>query len=215
MTGFSSRWQKRNTEDLGDRIKNAVRPPPPLKPRLEQASKQLQVEITKLETNSRRLKEKEESIFGRIVTSLRKHERQQAGMLANELAEVRKMTKMMISAKLALEQITLRLNTIQDLGDVASMLSPTLGVISGVRSQLVAVIPEAQGEIAEISDLLSGILSDAGQLTPTPINFEIANAEADKVLAEAAAVAEHEMRDRFPDLPVSEDLSGVKEDALS
>ena len=49
--------------------------------------------------------------------------------------------------------------------------------------------------------LISSILVDAGQLGAGVINFESANEEADKILAEAGAVAEQKMRDKFPDLP--------------
>jgi division protein CdvB (Snf7/Vps24/ESCRT-III family) len=204
MSDFSARWQKRETKKLRTRIRESVKAPPPIRPRIEQASRQIQLQITKLNANSSKLREKESAVFNKVVASLQKHDREHANMLANELAEVRKMNKMITSAKLALEQIALRLNTIQDLGDVTAMLSPTMGVIKGVRSQLIGVVPEAQSEIGEISNLLGGILADAGQMGPaTSINFEVANDEANKILAEAGAVAEQAMREKFPDLPVT------------
>jgi division protein CdvB (Snf7/Vps24/ESCRT-III family) len=212
MSNFSSKWQKQYQPGLGSRIKDSIKTPPPLRPRIEQASRQIGVQITKLEAHSARLREKEGTLFNKVVSSIQKHEKEHANMLANELAEIRKMDKMVTSAKLALEQISLRLNTIQDLGDITAMLSPTMGIIKGVRSQLTGLVPEAQSEIGEISDLLSSILSDVGQMNPTPINFETANEEAEKVLAEAAAVAEQTLRQRFPDLPVTEeDLQGEGE----
>ena len=205
MSNFSSKWQKQNIPGLGSRIKDSIKAPAPLRSRIEQASRQINVQITKLEANSSRLREKEAVLFNKVVSSLQKHEKEHANMLANELAEIRKMDKMVTSAKLAFEQIALRLNTIQDLGDITAMLSPTMGIIKGVRSQLTGLVPEAQSEMGEISDLLSAILSDVGQMNAAPINFDTANEEADRVLAEAAAVAEQTMRQRFPDLPITED----------
>ena len=73
----------------------------------------------------------------------------------------------------------------------------------GLAPAMANVVPEAQGEMSEISDLLSNILVDAGQSSSTSIDFEVANEEADKVLAEASVVAESKMRDKFPDLPSS------------
>lgn len=207
MPDFSSKWKKENEPSLGSRIIDSMKTPPPLRPRIELASKQIGVQITKLDANSARLREKESVLFNKVVSSIQRHEREHANMLANELAEVRKMDKMVTSAKLALEQIALRLSTIQDLGDITAMLSPTMGIIKGVRTQLTGLVPEAQSEIGEISDLLSAILSDVGQVNAAPINFDTANEEADKVLAEAAAVAEQTMRERFPDLPITEDTA--------
>lgn len=63
------------------------------------------------------------------------------------------------------------------------------------------VLPEAEGEIGEISSLLSSILVDAGQVGGYSLNFEAANEDAEKVLAEAAAVAEQRMKEKFPDIP--------------
>jgi division protein CdvB (Snf7/Vps24/ESCRT-III family) len=203
MSQFSSKWQKSPQDSFGTRLKDTVRQPGPLKPRLEQATRQIQVQISKLDATSTKLRERDASIFNKVVASIQKHDTQHANILANELSEVRKMNKMVTQAKLALEQITLRLNTVQELGDIVVTLSPAMGVIRNVRSGLVSVIPEAEHEIGEISGLLSSILVDAGQLGSGVINFESANEEADKILAEAGAVAEQRMRDKFPDLPES------------
>jgi hypothetical protein len=120
-----------------------------------------------------------------------------------ELSEIRKMGKLVTQAKLAFEQIELRINTIRDMGDIAASLSPAVGIIRGIAPGLYNILPEAQSEIGEISGLLSGILVDAGQMSYGSINFETANGEAEKILAEAGAVAEQNMQDRFPDLPAS------------
>jgi division protein CdvB (Snf7/Vps24/ESCRT-III family) len=203
MSQFSNRWTKSSEDGITNRIKDTVRSPGPLKPRLEMATRQIQVQISKLDATSAKLRERDSSIFNKVVASIQKHDTQHANILANELSEVRKMNKMVTQAKLALEQITLRLNTVQELGDIVVTLSPAMGVIRNVRSGLVSVIPEAEHEIGEISGLLSSILVDAGQLGAGVINFESANEEADKILAEAGAVAEQRMRDKFPDLPES------------
>ncbi|SRR5579875_139580 len=207
MSKFSENWKKedesRSSGGFGFRIRNAVKTPEPLRPKIELATRQIQLQITRLNSTSAKLKEKDASIFNKVVTLIQKHDTQRANMLANELSEIRKMSKMVTHSKLALEQIELRLNTIQDLGDIAVMLSPAVGIIRSVGSELTSVVPEAQSEVGEISNLLSNILVDAGQMSATSINFESANEEADRVLAEASAVAEQRMRDRFPDLPES------------
>ena len=96
------------------------------------------------------------------MSSLQKHDTQHASAFATELAEIRKMNKMVTQAKLALEQIVLRLNTITELGDIVVTLTPAMSVIRNVKQGLVGVLPEAESEIGEISGLLSSILVDAG-----------------------------------------------------
>ncbi|MEM0313650.1 MAG: hypothetical protein QXQ41_03780, partial [Candidatus Bathyarchaeia archaeon] len=140
-------------------------------------------------------------IFARIVDAYTKHDMARANVFANELAEIRKMEKMIMHARLALEQIVLRLRTVTELGDVVSTLGPAISVLRVVQSGMTNVFPEAERELGQISNLLSGIIVEAGQSTGLSINFETANEDAQKILAEAAAVAEQKIKDKFPELP--------------
>ena len=124
-------------------------------------------------------------------------------MFANELAEVRKVGKMVTQSKLALEQIVLRLNTITELGDIVTTLAPATSIVRSVKQDIAGVMPDAEGEMGEVSSLLSGILVDAGSMGGYTMNFETANEEAEKALSEAAAVAESRMKEKFPDIPQS------------
>jgi division protein CdvB (Snf7/Vps24/ESCRT-III family) len=211
MSDFVSKWTKPSGGGFGERVREAIRPLGPLKPRLEAAIRQIQIQISKLDATSLKLKERDAAIFNKIVSAIQKHDMQHATVFANELAEIRKMNKMVTAAKLALEQIVLRLNTVQELGDIVVTLAPAMGVIRSIRSGLVSVLPEAESEISEISNLLGSILIDAGQLGAATINFEAANEDAERILAEASAVAEQKMREKFPEIPASVKTSETPE----
>jgi division protein CdvB (Snf7/Vps24/ESCRT-III family) len=176
----------------------------PLRPKLEMASRQIQIQVVKLEQATAKLRDKDASIFSKVVSSMQRNDTTRASMLANELSEVRKMSNVVMQAKLALEQLNLRLTTIQDLGDIANTLTPAINVIKGVQPGLVNLVPDAEQEIGEISSLLSGILVDAGQLDASQLNFEANSEEAEKVIEEASAIVEERMRNKFPDVPEDE-----------
>ena len=203
MSTFAGKWEKQNSQSFGGRVKDSVKNPGPLKPRLDLAVRQIQVQVAKLDSTSTKLRERDNSIFNKVVTSLQKHDTQHASVFANELAEIRKMNKMVTQAKLALEQIVLRLNTVTELGDIVVTLTPAMSVIRNVKQGLVGVLPEAENEIGEISGLLSSILVDAGTVGGYSLNFEAANEDAEKIMAEASAVAESRMKERFPEIPTS------------
>jgi division protein CdvB (Snf7/Vps24/ESCRT-III family) len=133
-----------------------------------------------------------------------------ANVFANELAEVRKMEKMIMHARLALEQIVLRLKTVSELGDVVTTLAPAVGVLRTVRNGMASIFPEAERELGQIGNLLSGIIIDAGQSTGLTINFETANDDAQKILNEAATVAEQRIKEKFPELPAGMPSLGEK-----
>jgi division protein CdvB (Snf7/Vps24/ESCRT-III family) len=66
---------------------------------------------------------------------------------------------------------------------------------------MASVFPEAERELGQIGNLLSGIIIDAGQSTGLTLNFEAANEDAQKILNEAAMVAEQKIKEKFPELP--------------
>lgn len=199
---FAKKWEdERNQQPLTDRIKEAVRPPGPLKPRLNTAVRRIEMQIQKLDKAGDKFSKRDKSIFSRIVDAYKKHDMSRANVFANELAEIRKMEKMIMHARLALQQIVLRLRTVSELGDVVSTLGPAVGVLRAVKSGMANVFPEAERELGNIGDMLSGIIMEAGEVGGVSMNFEAANEDAQKILTEAATVAEEKIKDKFPELP--------------
>jgi division protein CdvB (Snf7/Vps24/ESCRT-III family) len=199
---FAKKWEdKQDQTPITNKIKEAVRPPGPLKPRLDFAVRRIELQVQRLDKASERFSERDKSIFARIVDAYSKHDTPRANVFANELAEIRKMEKMIMHARLALEQIVLRLSTVSELGDVVTTLAPAVSVLRSVRTGMASIFPEAERELGSIGNLLNGIIIDAGQSTGLTINFESANEDAQKILTEAATVAEQKIKDKFPELP--------------
>ena len=199
---FARKWEARpDQQSITKKIKEAVRPPGPLKPRLDRAIRRIEVQIQKLDRASERFSQRDKSIFAKIVEAYTQHDMARANILANELAEIRKMEKMIMHAKLALEQIVLRLSTVSELGDIVTTLAPAVSVLRSVRGGMAMIFPEAERELGEIGDLLNGIIIEAGQTTGSTINFEAANEDAQKILNEAATVAEQRIKEKLPELP--------------
>ncbi|KPV65507.1 MAG: hypothetical protein AOA65_0111 [Candidatus Bathyarchaeota archaeon BA1] len=208
---FAKKWGEKEVETpFATKVKEAIRPPGPLKPRLDFAIRRIELQIQRLDQATDRFSDRDKSIFARIVDAYTKHDMPRANIFANELAEIRKMEKMIMHARLALEQIVLRLRTVTELGDVVSTLAPAVGVLRGVRTGMASILPEAEKELGQIGNLLSGIIIDAGQSTGLTINFETANEDAQRILNEAATVAEQRIKERFPELPAGIPAVGEK-----
>lgn len=199
---FTSKWEKKDeTPGFVDRIMRTARTPTPLKTQIEQANRQIRLLISQLDGAVNRIKQRDSTIFKNVVASLAKHDMQHAAVYANELSEVRKMGKMVTQAQLAMEQISLRLGTITDLGEIANTLAPAVSVIKNMKEGLRLAMPEADKEISEISGMLSSVLVDASTTGGFSLNFEAANEDAQKVLEEASAVAEQRMKESLPEIP--------------
>ncbi|MGA2198501.1 MAG: Snf7 family protein [Nitrososphaerales archaeon] len=210
MSAFARNWDQ---EKKGGKLRGSVNQGEPLKPRLDQASREIQSVIGRLDVTMVNLREKDTNLFNRIVSATQKHDSARASVYANELGELRKMNRMVTQSRLALEQILLRINTISDLGDIVATLAPATSVVSGLRQSITGLVPEAESGMSEISSLLGGILVDAGSASGSSIDFGVANEEAESVLSEAAAVAESRMERTFPDIPLTAAQSTEMEEA--
>jgi division protein CdvB (Snf7/Vps24/ESCRT-III family) len=167
------------------------------------ASKLIQAQIQKLDRESQRMAERDKSLFAKVVDSYQKHDTPHANIYAGELAELRKMQKTMLNAKLALDQIVMRIEAVSEMGDLAFTLLPVIGVMRDVMTGMASVNPQIAKEMGDISNLLSGIVMDAGATSGMTLNFGSANEDSAKIMEEAATVAEARMKDTFPELPKS------------
>src|ERR1043166_522140 len=202
IMSFGNKWIKPQGESVSNKLLEGIKPHAPLKPRIEEAQHKLQLQISKLDSISSKMQEKDQVIFKRVVQALQNHETQYAKILSGELSQVRKMNKMASSARLALEQIELRLNTITELGDVVVTLSPAMSVIKGIQNGLTSMMPEADQSLSQISDLLGGILADSAQIPAAEINnSKVMTEDSLKIIEEATAIVEQSMKEKFPDLP--------------
>jgi division protein CdvB (Snf7/Vps24/ESCRT-III family) len=198
---FEKGWKSQETEPFGNRVREAVRGPQPMRPQIQKATQQLTGEINRLDQAMNRLKQRETSIFKKTVTAVQAHDQESSKAYSNELAEVRKMQKIVTQSKIALEQITTRLQTVTDIGDFASTIAPAIGVIKNVRATLGEAMPDAQGALGEIGAQLNSIMVDVGQLTGTTFYQAENSEEANRILAEASAIAEKRMAETLPEVP--------------
>src|ERR1044071_9725583 len=218
---FGNKWSRPQhgesvSESVRNKLREGIKSSEPLKPRIEEAQKKLQMQISKLDAISTKMNEKDKLIFDRVIPAVQNHDGQYAKLLSNELSQVRKMNSMVDSAKLALEQIQLRLNTMTELGDVVVTLSPAMSVIKGIQGGLSSMMPEADQSFGQISDLLGSIMTDSGQISNTEINGFNGSSDEDsmKIIEEATAIVEQNMKDKFPDLPTSNLESGRAEASM-
>jgi len=199
---FAKKWEsKREENSLAQTIKGTVQQQQPLKPRLDFAIRKLELQISKLDQANERFTQKDKALFAKLVDAYAKHDTAHANIYATELAEVRKMARLVMNARLALDQVTLRMRTVTEFGDLVSTLGPCIGVLRSVNVGMCGVLPEAENELGEIGNMLSGLMFDAGSSCGSSLNFDNVNEDASKILAEAAAVAEQKVSANFPDLP--------------
>jgi division protein CdvB (Snf7/Vps24/ESCRT-III family) len=197
---FSNKWNEQK-ESISQKVMDRVKPDAPLKPKIDEAQKKLQLQIIKLDSISKKLKEKDEFIFKKVVDAVRSQNRPYSNAYATELHEIRKMNNMVTGAKLAMEQIQLRLNTISELGDVVVTLSPCMSIIKGLGAGLNGLMPAADSSMTDLSNILGEIMSSASVKGENNFTVDTANSDTNQILEEAQSILEGHVRQTIPDLP--------------
>ncbi len=203
MSNLSSKWTKQPKPGITEKINDSIKPKGPLKPRISNAVKKLQLQINKLDSMLTNLQERDVKLFQRIVEATQKHDTRTTKVLGNELAEIRKVTKILSSARIALEQIELRLTTCSDLGDTVVAMMPTVGLMKNLKSSLGKIMPGAEQEIGQMAEMLGGFMTESFSGDATFGVDESTNAESENILKEAAAVAESSAGQMFPSVPTN------------
>jgi len=200
---FQKYWAGSEEKNVWGSFKGAFKSREPLKYRLVQAHYKLGSMISRLDVHIARLQERDRTLFERVVAAQMAKDTTRASMYANEVAEIRKMSKQLIMTQIALEQVQLRMETVSELGEVFANLVPVVGVITELKNVLKGVMPELSIELAGLSEDLQEVVIEAGDFTGGYSYTSAATPEARKILEEASAIAEQRMKEKFPDLPVN------------
>ena len=201
MTGFDKTWTRPESVGISEKLRETVKPQGAPKPRIEQAVNKLQGQISKMDSMLSKLRERDAQLFKRIVAAMQHHDAATSRVLSNELAEIRKVSKMLGNARMALEQVQLRLTTIHDLGDAMVAIAPAMSTMKGLKSSLGRFMPEADSELNAMTQTLNGLMMDSLAGGDFNVDTDASNEETERILQEASAVAEQQIGDRFPSVP--------------
>ena len=200
---FDKTWARQETKGMTEKLRDAIKPQGALKPRIQTAVTKLQGQTSKMDVMLTRLHERDQQLFARIVTAMENHDTSAGKVLSSELAEVRKVSRMLGNARTSLEQVQLRLSTIHDLGDAMVSIGPAMSTMKGLKSSLSSFMPEADSELNSMTETLSGLMVDSLSNDTFTMESDVVNEETDAILQEASAVAEQQTDEKFPSIPTT------------
>ena len=165
---------------------------------------ELEFQISKLEVINEKLQKKHDTIFEKIVNAQRNNKPSYAQAYAGELTQVRKMKNMVGGAKLSMEQIKLRLDTVSELGDVVVTLSPCMSIIKGLSPSLRGIMPDANASMQDLSQVLGDVMSGSSVAMGDSMSVGTeTNADTLAILEEAHSVIAGQAKSSIPEVPDS------------
>ena len=183
----------------------------PLKPRVNAVMDQINSQVSKFDIILNEIKTKDYEIFRSMLSSVKDNNTLRSRISLSNLVQITKLIKIVSLSKVVFENLNVKLSTVSSIIDLVSTLSPGIALVKNVRSSLISYMPESKYEIGSISDLIGGILVDAGQIGSYIINFEIANEKASYLIKEASLIAEQKIKEEFPDLLDFESTAATKD----
>jgi len=212
LSDWARRWDSPpKRETVGEKIKQLVSPPPPVKVQILNANYKIAAQISKLDFSLAKLTSYDKSLFEKVVDALVAGDKAKAAMYANEVAEVRKMAKTLLTIRYALERVKLRLETALVVGDTMRHLAPAVAALKQVTGYLKGMMPDVFTELVEVEESLSVAMMQLTASAPVQLDSEYVSEEARKILQEASVVAEQKLKQQFPELPSLQAPTAIKD----
>lgn len=124
-------------------------------------------------------------------------------MCANELAEVRKLVKLLSHTQIAIERIILRLETIKELSTLMIDLKPALTALKSVTTNLVSIMPDVAAELGKVNSSIQETLTITKFSSEPPImQTNVKTPAGQEILKEVHAVLEERLAEELPQPPV-------------
>ena len=182
-------------------LDKVVKPESALKNKISNAQSALQIQISKLECTHKKLQDNHDRIFNKIVDAKKARDESKARSYAIELQELRKIKTMIGNAKLSMEQIQLRLNTVSELGDVVVTLSPCMSLIKGLAPSISSLMPGVSSSLQDLTGVLNDVMTTSTFDPESIISNDPLDQDTTAILEEAHAVIEGETISKMPEPP--------------
>ena len=207
-------WQGiKNGMNLSQKVLDKIKPEYALKSKISGAGKQMESQILRLDQAHNKLKQNHDQIFKKIVEAKLTRDESKARTYAIELQEIRKIKNKIGEAKLAMEQIKLRLGTVSELGDIVVTLSPCMSLIKGLTPSISGLFPQINTAMQDLPNMFEDILAGSSLSAESMMQPYEGSADTEAILNEAQHALEGRTRTTIPEAPVTtiENLSNKKE----
>ncbi|MDW0282054.1 MAG: hypothetical protein QN720_06090 [Nitrososphaeraceae archaeon] len=190
MASFFKNWTKHHKKGIKEKAKGTLRIHGPSKPRIEIGNSTIELQISKLDNRIADAKDREVSLFNRIVNAIQSHNDITAKILSNELANVRRNQRILNQARRTLEQVSIRNSTLSDMLEIMETLKPAIQPIKGLKSDITTLQPDIGKEITYMQMITDSVMSEANQ--NNEMNIDIVNPrngsenDIDQIIAEAS-----------------------------
>jgi len=173
------------------------------KGRIAVALRDIETQRKELDALKARLAERRQKLFETTVRALQEKNRSKAAVYATEHAEVRKVCRVVEASELALTQVSLRLQSITEIGDAMLHMDTAFRSLKQINKEMQGVIPALDAASTDINSTLVETMAQMGQISPN-INIDIRTENSEDLVEQAKRYAEEQserLRDSLNMMP--------------
>lgn len=138
-----------------------------------------------------------------IMGNIKAGNNTKAKILANELANVKKLRLTSHQSSMALEALVIRFSTITEFALVLDTIDPMVEMIKGIQTDIAKAIPTASLALSEMSSMTADVLSSSEVRSEVGKIATPMDAEAISILNEIEGALESEAKAKLPEIPAN------------
>jgi len=160
-------------------------------------------QLSRLKTLDNRFASMEAYYLQQVTASIKAGNNGRARILANELANLKKVRRTTQHTGMALEALVIRFSTLNEFAMVLDTIDPTVEMIKGIQEDLKRAVPQAGQALSEVSSVTADVLinsnvrSEVGRIS-TPMDQD-----AYDILNEIEGALESETKAKLPEIPAN------------
>ena len=170
---------------------------------LEALIVKIESSLNHIKENIVRLKLRYQRLIERGIKTLLKGSKDRALIYFNEAVEVRKIVKKLSVSEKALEQVKLRLETLESVTDVPHVLGEVAGVLLATRDYVKDVMPSIALNIDSLINEAKRVISETTDVNLSGEEGVYVTEEAKKLLKEMETAVEESVSKQLPEIPSS------------
>lgn len=158
-------------------------------------------QLGRMKALDKRFGSMEDYFLQQITGNIKAGNNVKAKMLANELANIRKIRRTTQHTGMALEALVIRFSTLSEFAAILDTIDPTVEMIKGIHEELTKAIPSATQAFSEVSTVTAGVLSSSEVMGEVGKIATPMDAEALSILNEIEGALETEAKAKLPEIP--------------
>jgi division protein CdvB (Snf7/Vps24/ESCRT-III family) len=169
-------------------------------------------QLSRLKALDNRFASMESYYLDQVTTSIKTGNNGRARILANELANLKKVRRTTQHTGMALEALVIRFSTMNEFAAILDTIDPTVEMIKGIQADIARAMPQAGQALSEVSAVTTDVLinanvrSEVGRIS-TPMDQA-----AYDILNEVEGALESEAKAKLPEIPANMPVQEEKEE---